>query len=348
MTHADQKQRSAMLRAVLATALIAALLVGALVATITALNTNVYSAGGFVGQYLNALERKDTVGALSLGGVRPRAAQLEAAGLPSDLPTTLLRASALGDLTNVTLTSDVEVQPGKHTVVYDFDLNGQPSSMRFSVESTGTFGGVFSSWRFATSPVAALAVEVQHESIFTVNGLTLDTRAHAEADAPASFTNAATYLAFAPSVYTFRHDTTLLNAAAVPVPVTKTGVIDVVVDAVPNAVFVDQVQVELNEFLDAQCITQTVLQPTGCRFGMDIDNRVLSAPTWTMAAYPEVTLTPGETSFEMPQTEGLAHLVVEVQSLFDGSIETRDEDVPFTMGLSVAIQPSGALAIQLR
>jgi len=347
VTVVDRRDRIAVVRAAVAVAIVFALLVGALFAAVGSLNKEVYSAGGFVRQYLDALARTDTSAALELDGVVPSTAQLEAAGLPTELPNTLLRASVLGDLTDITLVSDVESAPDLHTVVYDFELDGQPSSMQFSVQHTGRFGGVFDSWRFATSPIAALAVTVQHESVFTVNGLTLDTRAHAAADAPASFNNSATYLAFAPSVYTFRHDSTLLTAPPASVAVTTTGITEVSVDAAPNEAFTKQVQDELNNFLDTECATQTVLQPTGCRFGMDINNRVLNVPTWSIAEYPVVTLTSGEVQFEMPDTVGQAHLNVKVQSLFDGSIETRDEDVPFTMGLSVTIQPSGALAIQL-
>jgi len=49
----------------------------------------------------------------------------------------------------------------------------------------------------------------------------------------------------------------------------------------------------------------------------------------------------------MPDTAGQAHIVVDVQSLFDGTLATRDENVPFTLGLGVTIQPNGALSIQL-
>jgi hypothetical protein len=90
-----------------------------------------------------------------------------------------------------------------------------------------------------------------------------------------------------------------------------------------------------------------VLQPTSCPWGITIDDRIEGAPTWSITGYPAVELTPGERSFEMVATAGQAHIVVDVQSLFDGDISTRDEDVPFTMGLSVVVQPSGALAIQL-
>ncbi|KGJ72876.1 hypothetical protein GY21_12575 [Cryobacterium roopkundense] len=346
MSVVDRKHRTAVLRATGAVAIVAALLVGALFAAIGSLNKEVYSAGGFVRQYLDALARTDTAGALELDGVMPTKAALESAGITTDLPKTLLRASVLGKITDITLVSDAESAPGVHAVVYNFDLDGESSTMHFSVQSTGKFAGVFDSWRFAESPLAQLAVTVQHESTFSVNGLTLDTRAHAVADAPASFSNEATYLAFAPARYTFSHESTLLAAAPAPVPVTTPGLTEVSVDAMPNEAFIAQVQGELNGFLDT-CATQTVLQPTSCPFGITIDNRVLKAPTWSIADYPVVSLAAGDDRFEMPGTLGQAHIEVEVQSLFDGSIETRDENVPFTMGLSVSIQPGGALAIQL-
>ena len=91
-----------------------------------------------------------------------------------------------------------------------------------------------------------------------------------------------------------------------------------------------------------------MLQPSNCPFGIEIDNRVKSAPAWSISAYPEVALTGGEASFDMPATEGQAHIVVDVQSLYDGDLSTRDEDVPFSVGISVTIAADGSLAIQLR
>ena len=343
-----------MLRAVLAIVVVAGLLAAGLAGTISALNRTVYSAGGFVEQYLDALARGDTVGVLALGGVMPSTADLAAWGLTDevakDLPETLLRASVLGGLDNIELASATDTlatdDGTAQTVVFDFDLNGTASSMVFTVERAGTFGGVFNAWAFSTSPLAVLQVSVLHERSFTVNGLTLDTRAHSAADAPATFSTSAAYLAFAPNRYTFEHESAMLTAEKATVRATVAGPTAVEVNALPNEAMVGQVQSELNKFLD-DCATQTVLQPTSCPWGITIDDRIESTPAWSITAYPTVALTPGELSFEMGATPGQAHIVVDVQSLFDGDVSTRDEDVPFTMGLSVVVQPSGALAIQL-
>lgn len=63
---------------------------------------------------------------------------------------------------------------------------------------------------------------------------------------------------------------------------------------------------------------------------------------------PQVTLTPGESSFDMPPTEGVAHISVEVQSLFDGHRYTLEEDRPFTLALAATITPDDTIAIQLK
>lgn len=338
--------RRAPVGALISAIIIGALLVAAAFSAVGALNRDLYSAGGFVRQYLDAVARHDTAGALSLAGVKPTNAVLEAASLPQDLPETLLRASLLGSLTDITLTRDSETEPGVHTVTYDFRLDGVKASMEFQVEHTGTFAGVFNDWRFRVSPLAVLQVTVLNESTFEINGLTLDARAHAAPDAPVTFSHQAAYLAFAPQRYEVSHESELLSAPTVVVPATSSGATDVTVDARPNGAFIQQVQDELNEFLDA-CATQQVLQPSNCPFGIDIDDRVKGLPAWSITQYPPVTLTPGQGTFEMPDTGGLAHIVVEVQSLFDGEVSTRDEDVPFAVGLTVGVNADRSLNIQL-
>jgi hypothetical protein len=67
-----------------------------------------------------------------------------------------------------------------------------------------------------------------------------------------------------------------------------------------------------------------------------------------MVASPTVTLTAGESAFEMPATAGTAHISVEVQSLFDGEVSTLEEDRGFTVALDARIKPDGSIAVQLK
>jgi len=347
VTNGDGDGRESQTRAIIAVGVVAALLMGALFATVGSLNRDVYSAGGFVGEYLDALASRDPAAALAMPGVELTDARLKKAGLPQDLPETLLRGSVLGELTDIRLQRDIAGKNGGHTVVYDFRLDGRRATMEFAVARAGTLAGVFNGWRFTSSPLAVLQVTVLHEATFTINGLTLDTRAHAAPESPVTFSNQAAYLAFAPALYEFTHDSTLLTADKQTVPVTTPAATDVTIEAMPNERFTKQVQTELNIFLD-DCATQKVLQPSNCPFGTEINNQVEELPTWSIASYPVVKLKAGQSTFEMPGTDGKAHIVVDVRSLFDGELSTRDEDVPFSVALSVTIQPDGGLAIKLR
>lgn len=323
------------------------LLLLATTAGIGALNHQLYSASGFVQQYLGALARGDADAALSFPGVEPQATELAAAGLPTKLPHVLLRDSVLRAPQDTRVINDEEGANGVHRVTVEYTLAGEKAQSVFEVERTGTMFGVFNDWRFASSPLAVLNVTVLHDAEFSVNGLTLDTRAHHAADAAPTFSNTASYLAFSPSIYELGKNSRLLAAEPLKLPVTGSGVAEATVDVQPTPDFVSDVQDELNNWLDETCTTQAVLQPTGCPFGVNIDDRVTSAPAWSITEYPTVTLTPGENTFEMPQTPAVAHVQVEVQSLFDGEVETLDQDEPFSVALSVNITPSGSLAIKL-
>lgn len=326
---------------------LALLVILAMAAGIGALNRDLYSASGFVHQYMSALSRADAEAALSFPGVEPQATELAAAGLPTQLPHTLLRDSVIRAPQDAKVTDVDKGEDGVQRVTVEYTLDGARAESVFEVERTGTNFGVFDEWRFASSPLAVLSVTVLHDAEFTVNGLTLDTRAHHAPDAEATFSNSASYLAFSPSSYELSKDSRLLAATPVTVPVTASGVTEATVDVQPTAEFVHDVQGDLNGWLDEECASQAVLMPTGCPFGVNIDDRVTSAPVWTIVEYPVVTLTATDNNFEMPQTPAVAHVQVEVQSLFDGEVSTLDQDEPFSMGLTVTLSPSGQPQIVL-
>lgn len=323
------------------------LLLLAATAGVGAINHQLYSPSGFVQQYLDALARSDSEAALSFPGVEPQATELAAAGLPTKLPRVLLRDSVLRAPQDAHVIADEAGADGVHRVSVEYTLDGAKAQSVFEVERTGTTLGVFDDWRFASSPLAVLDVTVLHDAEFSVNGLTLDTRAHHPADAEPTFSNSASYLAFSPSLYELGKDSRLLAAEPQRLPVTASGLTAATLDVQPTPEFVHDVQDELNNWLDETCTTQAVLQPTGCPFGVNVDNRVLSAPEWSITEYPTVTLTAAEDSFEMPRTQAWARLLVEVQDLYDGEIETRDQAEEFWMALSVTIAPSGSLDIKL-
>ena len=79
----------------------------------------------------------------------------------------------------------------------------------------------------------------------------------------------------------------------------------------------------------------------------EIGNRIVTTPAWSISVYPRVTLQPGidPGSWLMPPTDAAAHLVVDVRSLFDGSVSTFDADVAFVTSYVVTFLPGDQLLI---
>ncbi len=319
-----------MRRALVSWTVVFALLFAAFGITIAALNSTVYSAGGFVAGYLEALARRDAAGASRFPGVLPTA----------EASTELLSDSALGGIDRVKLVRDVTGKDGIHTVSYEYTLGGERAESDYRVRGTGSFLGLFPTWKFDSSPLATVAVTVLHDNRFRANGVALSSLAEQG--------EAAGYLVFAPGRYSFDHRSSYLDADAVSVPVTEPGsVSSVQVNVQANAALVDQVDEELREYLD-DCAAQEVLQPTGCPFGKTFENRVDNTPKWSIAEYPRVEIIPGERdgSWFMPESDGAAHLEVEVQSIYDGTLTQYDKDVSFRISYGIRIDESDRLTVE--
>lgn len=293
--------------------------------TILALNATLYSASGFVSSYLDALARQDSNGALGMPGVRPE----------PNANDDLLRPETLSELGEIRLISDTDSGGGIRTVVYDID----GSRTTFEVEYTGLRLGLISTWAFATSPSAVLEITPVGDASFDANGETITSAAGPSV--PSS------YAVLVPSIIELSHESAYLEAAPKEVRVTDADTVAVAsVNPQANEQFVSVVQEELDRTLD-ECATQEVLQPSGCPFGERITNRVVSTPKWSIAQYPEITIEPGATpgTWEVPSTPGTANLVVEVQSLFDGTVSTYDENAGFTVSYVITFTPDGGVSI---
>ena len=304
-----------------------ALLILAFFAVVALLNSTVYSAHGFVSSYLDDLNRHDATTARELPGVRA----------PSGVATNLLTDGSLGSIGGIRLVKDTAGASGIHSVVFSYTLGKRSESSTFAVEQTPSYLGLFSRWTFHTSPLATVSVLTPNDPRFDVNGTGL--ARNVGAASPES------YVVFTPGLYAFSHKSTYLSAAAVDVPVTAPGTVTPVrVDAEPNSVFVHEVGKELHEYY-AKCAKQKVLFPTSCPFGRTFANRVVSTPTWSISKDPAVAIVPNHGTWLVPAQTGQAHLVVKVQSLFDGSISTFNADVPFFVSYKVTIGPADHLTI---
>jgi hypothetical protein len=305
------------------------LLIAGFSSTALALNLTVYSASGFVNSYLVSLARHDVDAALATPGV----------ARSSTISTALLTPAALGDLTGIHLVSDTDNGGGTHTVVFGYSFGATTGKTAFTVQRAGSRLGVFSAWRFVESPLSVVEVTPLHDDAFAANGVHL-VAAHGQ-NAPTD------YLVLVPAYVQLDHRSTYLVAEKTKVLVNKpASTVAARIDIQANPSFVKQVQKELNTSL-ASCVTQRVLLPTGCPMGKQISDRIQDAPQWAMVSYPRVTIVPGTNTdtWVVPTTTGRAHLTVRVKSIFDGSLSTFDEDVPFTVGYTVTFQPGGSLLI---
>ncbi|TXK18956.1 hypothetical protein [Homoserinibacter sp. GY 40078] len=288
-------------------------LVGAtIVGGIAIANATVFSASAFVDDYLDALALGHVDEVLALPGV----------SVASGADRTLLDPDALGE-TTFAVVGDTEIG-GTHRVDVA-DASGDISTT-FVIERVGTRFGFFPEWGFARSPVSPLTVEATGDRRVTVGEVWIDL--------PSS--GSATFAVLSPASYRLAHTSTFLTADPVDA-VALGGELTARIDVVPSDAFETAAQEGLEANLSS-CVSQEVLFPTGCPFGYAIENRVVSPPLWTISEMPAARLAPSDQLgvWAIPATTGVAHLSVEVQSLFDGSVSTLEKDVEFEASYLVA------------
>lgn len=321
------------------------LLLAALVAAFGAVQRAYYSPSGFVEAFAGSIAAHHVAEALAMPGAAPTSSALAAAKLPTTASRELLRSDILPRIRDVTVVSDTVGSDGVHTVVVHATAAGRTVSASFRVRQSGSVLGVLPTWSFDSTPLGVARVTVAHADDFTVGRHTVSPRAASPDQPVAAFSVAADYLGLPLAPLELSHDSRYVRAVPVTTSIAPGRVAESVVDAQPTPEFTTAVQKQVDGFLD-RCAEQKVLQPAGCPFGVEIDDRVQGDPAWSMVTYPAVQLKAGDDSWVTDRMVGVAHLAVTVQSLFDGTVSKRSDDVPFAMSLSrVTVRPDGSLAI---
>ncbi|MFB7249628.1 hypothetical protein [Microbacterium sp. NPDC056234] len=323
--------------------LIGVLLLAALGAGGAALYQQFYSPASFVTRYLDLLAAGRAGDALLVPGVAVDRATLEDAGVDPTASEALLRQAALAPLTDVEVVSTTQ-KDGISDVTVSYSANGHTGESTFRVEQDG-WVGVAPRWRFSASPLAAVELSLLGADRFAVNGFTVERGQVSASGAEADPTTPISLLVFSPGLYSVTVDTAISESPGVSVladaPLTSTPV---GVNATATDEFVAVVQQRVEEFLTG-CTTQRVLKPTACPFGYDVANRIDGEPTWSIAQQPQVTVEPDGGSWKIPATDAVAHIEVDIRSLFDGSIEHVSEDVPFQVNGTITILADGSASI---
>jgi hypothetical protein len=300
----------------------------AFVGVVVALNATVYSATGFSGRYLDALERRDLATLLELPGVE----------LPPGADAGALTRDAMAPVDSATV-GRVTTESGTTTVEVQWSDAASSGITRLRLEEGPRTAGLFTSWRFAATPLVPVAVSVEHAATVRVGDTDLElpppTGPAAEVELPA----------FTPSVLVLGHESRYLTAQTSRTVVDAGGV-QASVDVEAGPEFVSTVQDELDDFL-AECATQKVLLPAGCPFGTFVDDRLTGPPSWELVDTPKVEVVPGGAvgEWRVPSAPGTARVTAEVISLFDGSRSALDETVPFQVSYRIELDDSGSLQI---
>lgn len=328
-----------------ALAVVGVLLAGAVYAGGAVTYDRLYSPAAFVTRYLDLLSQGRATDALAVPGVRVDAAQFEKAGLPTDAADALLRRDALAPITDIEVLSTSE-KNGITSVTVSYQAGPHAGETTFAVERAGTIG-IAPSWRFATSPLAVIDLTVRGAMQFEVNGFEIDKRQVSPDGNDADPLDPVSLLVFSPGLYSISVDTALSASPGVAVLSDKPRA-EIPVDVQTQATdkFVEVVQEKVEDFLD-ECATQRVLQPTGCPFGLTVRNRIVGEPTWSIADQPTVTLEPDGADWRIRRTQAVAHIKVDIQSIFDGSIRSLDEDIPFFIDGDITILPDGSASINV-
>ncbi|WP_235201518.1 hypothetical protein [Microbacterium sp. CH12i] len=258
----------------------------------------------------------------------------------------LLRQAALAPLTDIEVVSETTDDDGVTSVKVSYQAGSHSGSTTFTVAQDG-WTGVTPNWKFTRTPLAVVSLTVLGADQFSVNGFEVDRRQVSSAGAEAAPLDPLPLLVFTPGVYSVTVDTPISSSPGVSVladsPLTQTPVS---LQTVPTKEFVEVVQTRVEEFL-TQCTTQQVLQPTSCPFGLEVRNRIDSLPEWSISAQPAVTVEPDGAQWIIPPADAVAHIEVDIRSLFDGEIQHVSEDVPFRVSGTIAILPDGSASIRV-
>jgi len=284
----------------------AVVIIAVWIVAVFSLNQTVFSPGGYVLAYLDALERGEFGEASARAGL-------------TELPAVLPHPESL--VTDATVAATLIVDSDEVVIRVTYLLDGVASESLFSVTRLPRILGLFDRWEFREAPLGSLSATVLGAKEVVINGVTL----------PESLTEAGVDVLY-PGSYQVSWSSGWLETETVDVAIEGPQTQSVSLVALPTAELRQRVNEAVNTYLTV-CINQAVLQPTGCPFGVTITDRVAGDVVWEITSEPRIILALGtdEKTWEVSTEGGDVTLTVSVQSLFDGElsdyVETQQVDI---------------------
>ena len=286
--------------------LIALAIVALWLGSVLALNLTVYSPAGHVTSYLRALESGDYLAAARYAGLSE---------VPAIVPLE-------DELTDSRILGSATLPNGDIVVQAEYLLGGEPGSTFFVVEAGEPVLFFFRTWSFDRPPLGRLELVVPGDDRVELNGRQLLV---SRLGVPAQTS------VLVPGLYSASLTTQWLVAPPTFATLTEVGErVQLRVPVETTDQLLDRTTTAVEDFLN-DCVAQDVLQPVGCPFGVTITDRVVGTPQWTILDYPDVSLRLGvdRATWSLVANSGAAEVTVQVQSLFDGTLEETTEVVPF-------------------
>ncbi len=269
-----------------------------------------------VQRYLDALARDDLATAARLAGLEP----------PTAMP--------LGDAGEPGIHRIVSTETGPDgfvTVIAEYGDEQDAVRVPFRLAPAPPTLGLVPAWAFEQPPVAELEVAADEHDQLVVNDRALSTPGAGET---------VQVSAFVPARVTVSIAEPLLRAESVTTRVEASGA-RIELSVRPSERLERTVRRELEEVLLA-CSEQRVLLPAGCPFGIEIVDRVVEPPVWSLDGALDLIIEPGDRpGVWRVRGEGSVQFTVTVQRLFDGVLVDRDEPLGFVVRGDVVLGPEG-------
>ena len=273
----------------------AVLITAAWLVAVFSLNQTLFSPGGYVLSYLDALERGE------FGEASARAGLQEA-------PPVLPRPDAL--VSDSQIAGTFVVNADEVVIQAQYLLDSIPSESLFTLKRLPRTLGLFDRWEFGDSPVGTITASVTGADEVVINGVTLS-REVASRGIDVLY----------PGRYTLSWSSGWLETETVELAVESAQTQTVRLVALPTDALIEQATKAVTDYLTS-CTTQAVLQPASCPFGVTITDRVTGVVEWEITTEPRVILAmfDDEKTWQVQALGGEATLTVSLQSLFDGTI----------------------------
>ncbi len=280
--------------------------------TIGVVNTQEFGPEKTVSHYLQALREGDGAKALAL--LHAKVPGANAAALDGEA---LARSQA--KLENLTVAQAEDAPENQKRVTVSYTVDETELSTDFLLTQGPRKWAFFDTWTMVPRTLPTVAASVANANEASINGVGVNMPEGRNA-----------FAVFYPGSYELEFRSALFAAPPVTRHVTNAeqSVPAVALASGPTSDLLAQVDGVLRKYLD-DCAKQTVLMPAGCPMSAHSNNRVTSPITWSIAAYPAITISAFNGQWVLAPLTVKTQLAFQEQDLFTGLLHDVKQSLDF-------------------